>query len=273
MKKLFIIITLFFMVNFSFYSEMNIDFFENEKYQENRNGADWTYEVQTFVYCYYLEKKDFDSLQKFYTFIKELDKDTFGTLDFANPVIIALEKYRYNAYLNVLYEKIPDAFERNAYDGNIYLPAPIIYAINTNILSNVSFFFDKNISIEMKEDLFGSLDRGGSRFNFGFNLLTAIDNPNGNHIKEYLISKGFAPEEVAPKREFILRSEQNVYSEPGTSSICLGRLYPSTKIKALKYTNYKKNGYQWVQIQYDNKKTGWVIDTALRMVLKKNEMI
>ena len=273
MKKLIIILGIFLELNFCCFSEMKIDFFENGKYKENQTASDWTYEIQKCFYCYYFEKKDFEQIKTFYNFIKELDSKSFGSLAFANPVIIAIEKFRYNSYLTNLYEIIPDAFERNAYDGNVDLPAPIIYAIESNILNNVKFFFEKNIPIKINEDLFGSLDRGGSRFNFGFNLLTAINNPNANRIKEYLISQGFAPETDAPNRDYILRSAQNVYQEPGISSICLGRIYPYTKIKVKKYTNYKKNGFQWVQIQYDNNKSGWIIDTAVQMVLKPEEMI
>lgn len=274
MKKLTFIFLILFSFSLNSYSEINIDFFDNSQYLQNQNPNEWTYELQKATYLYFFTKKDFNQIGRFYNFIKTQGSTKLdGDMEFANPIIIALTDYRYNKYLKELYEVIPEAFSLSANNGNTLSEAPIIFAIRTNILDNVKFFFENNIPIKMTEDLFGSFDRGGSRFKFGFNLLTAIDNPNGQHIHNYLVSRGYEEESKPFKSDYYLYCPESVYSAPGFKSKYTDKIDTRTKLKVEKYTNYKKDGSQWVKIVYDKNKTGWIPDTFLYPETRKGEGI
>lgn len=274
MKKLTFIFLILFSFSLNSYSEINIDFFDNSQYLQNQNPDDWTYELQTSAYLYYFEKKDFNKIGEFYNFIERLKSQKVGgDMEFSNPVIIALNNFDYNNYLDELYSVIPTAFTQQNVHG-IYSEAPIVFAIRTNILSNVKFFFDNEIPISMEDaDLFGSFDRGGSRFKFGYNLLTAIDNPNGDHIKEYLVSKGHEEEGVPFRSDYYLFNPESVFYSPGFNSKVIDRVKAGTKVNVVKHTYYLKNGYQWAKIIYDKNKEGWIKDTYLLPVTKKGEGI
>lgn len=273
MKRI-VSLLLFIILGFSVYSEIRIDYFDNSKYVEDKNPREWTFEIQKVAYLYFLDKKDFNKIGEFYNFIQELGyKKTYGDIEFANPVIIALTDFRYNKYLEELYKVVPEAFSLSYYDGNVRSVAPIIFAIRTNILENVRFFFDHNISIKMTDELFGSFDMGGSRFRFGFNLLTAIDSSNGQHIHDYLVSKGYEEESKPFRNDYYLYSPESVHFSPGFKSKYLDKITAGTKVTVVKYTNYKVDGYQWVKIVYDKNKTGWIPDTFLYPKTRKGEGI
>lgn len=60
---------------------------------------------------------------------------------------------------------------------------------------------------------------------------------------------------------------------PGFKSKYIDKIDTRTKLKVEKYTNYKKNGSQWVKIVYDKNKTGWIPDTFLYPETRKGEGI
>lgn len=69
-EKIFIAILALLILNFSSYSDVSIDFFDNLQYAQYKNPDEWSYVLQVATYLYYFEKKDFKKIGEFHNFIE-----------------------------------------------------------------------------------------------------------------------------------------------------------------------------------------------------------
>lgn len=264
--------SLFFLLNISVfcYSENNfsISFYENKEYENISDVNILNYKVQELAYIYYFNEKNFDGIKDFYDYIQSLKDTVWYSIDFCNPVIIAILSTEYCKYLAQLYDKIPYAFQKSSKDSEGFSDKPIIYAVRYGGIDSVKFFFDKKIEIKLDESvLFSWWDAGGSRYPYGFNLMTVADGLDKYYNKEmidYLATIGYEKEEIAPNVDYYIAESKNVFVEPGLENRCVDFITPKQKIKVEKFTMYKQNGYQWAKITYGKNKEGWITVTNIR---------
>ena len=272
-KKLsFLIIYLIFSAMLFSESQICIPFYETKEYKKYTDTAMWSYNVQKAAYLYFYEKKDFESIKDFYNFISDIKTATYKSMDFCNPCIIAILEPRYRKFLINLYDYIPDSFLRSDYSNGGPSDKPIIFAVRYGGVESVKIFFEKKIPINLDQlDLFEPWDAGGSRYPYGFNLMTVADGMDKNYNKrmiDYLYLNGCEREEKSLNVEYYIVDKKNVYSEPGFNNSFLDVINPSIKIKVEKITMFKQDGYQWAKISYGKNKSGWITVANLRHITK-----
>jgi len=232
--------------------------FESIYYKNIKSPEVWTFEEQIKKYDdFFTNKKDSEILE-FYDYIKSIQKyHHYEPVYIYNPIFLCFDKYP--EYLDYFLKNRIELFTHGNIEYSNYLKSPFIYVLQNKSLQELKYFYDNKISnlFTKEEFLYGSLERGGSRFGIGGNFLLYTDDMD--KIK-YLISKGVPKTANAPSDFDYLITEDNVkvYDNPGFDKNVIHILNKNEIINGIKITTFKINNFQWLYISHEDIK-GWIV--------------